>query len=103
MTACLTQRESGGNLAEVLDNLAGLIRERFVLKRHVRTVSAHGRMTGWVLACLAPTLATVLILIAPEHMSILIKDSLGRAMVGGVLLLQVLGVFVIRRILDFEV
>ena len=57
VTAVLTQRESGGNLAEVLDNLANLIRERFKVKRQVRTVSAHGRITGWVLSFLAPTLA----------------------------------------------
>ena len=103
VTACLTQRESGGNLAEVLDNLAGLIRERFVLKRHVRTVSAHGRMTGWVLALLAPTLAAVLVFIAPAHMAVLVTDPLGRAMVGGILVLQVAGVFFIRRIIDIEV
>lgn len=103
VTACLTQRESGGNLAEVLDNLAGLIRERFVLKRHVRTVSAHGRITAWVLGGLAPTLALVLVLIAPQHMAVLVTDPLGRAMVGGVLLLQVIGVFAMRRIIDIEV
>jgi tight adherence protein B len=103
VTACLTQRESGGNLAEVLDNLAGLIRERFVLKRHVRTVSAHGRITAWVLGGLAPTLALVLTFIAPQHMAVLVTDPLGRAMVGGVLLLQVIGVFAMRRIIDIEV
>lgn len=103
VTAVLTQRESGGNLAEVLDNLAALMRERFKVKRQVRTVSAHGRITGWVLAGMAPTLAIVLVLIAPEHMSVLITDPLGRAMVGAALLLQVIGVFVIRRIIDIEV
>ena len=103
VTAVLTQRESGGNLAEVLDNLAALMRERFMVKRQVRTVSAHGRITGWVLAGLAPALAAVLIFIAPEHMVVLITDPLGRGMVGAALLLQVIGVFVIRRIIDIEV
>ena len=50
VTAVLTQRETGGNLSEVLDNLAAVIRERFKVKRQVRVVSAHGRITGWVLA-----------------------------------------------------
>ena len=54
MTAVLTQREAGGNLAEVLDNLAGVIRERFKVKRQVRVITAHARVTGWVLAMLPP-------------------------------------------------
>jgi tight adherence protein B len=103
VTAVLTQRESGGNLAEVLDNLAALMRERFKVKRQVRTLSAHGRITGWVLVGLAPTLAAALVFIAPQHMSVLITDPLGRAMVAGALLMQVTGVFVIRRIIDIEV
>ena len=58
VTAVLTQREAGGNLAEVLDNLAAVIRERFRVKRQVRVVTAHARMTGWVLALLPPSLAS---------------------------------------------
>ena len=54
VTAVLTQREAGGNLAEVLDNLGDVIRERFKVKRQVRVVTAHGRITGWVLAMLPP-------------------------------------------------
>ena len=49
-TAVLTQRETGGNLSEILDNLAAVIRERFKVKRQVRAVTAHGRITGWILA-----------------------------------------------------
>ncbi len=56
ITAVLTQREAGGNLAEVLDNLAGLIRERSRVKRQVRVTSAHGRITGWVLSMMPPAL-----------------------------------------------
>ena len=103
VTAVLTQREAGGNLAEVLDNLARLMRERFTVKREVRTISAHGRITGWVLAGLGPSLAAILVFIAPEHMALLITDPLGRFMVGASLLLQVVGVFIIRRIIDVEI
>lgn len=103
VTAVLTQRESGGNLAEVLDNLAALIRERFKVKRQVRTVSAHGRITGWVLSFLAPTLAAVLILIAPSHMALMIEDPLGVQMIIGAMSLQIIGVIAIRRIIDIEV
>jgi len=103
VTAVLTQRESGGNLAEILDNLAAIIRERFVIKRHVRVVSAHGRITGWVLGALPLVLAGLLVLIAPAHMSVMITDPLGRQMVVAAVVLQIVGVLIIRRILDVEV
>lgn len=103
VTAVLTQRESGGNLAEVLDNLSALIRERFKVKRQVRTVSAHGRITGWVLSFLAPTLAAVLTMLAPEHMMLMIEDPIGVQMVIGAMVLQIIGVIAIRRIINIEV
>ena len=103
VTAVLTQRESGGNLAEVLDNLATLIRERFKVKRQVRTVSAHGRITGWVLAFLAPTLAAILTLIAPQHMALMTQDPIGIQMIIGAMALQIVGVIAIRRIINIEV
>jgi tight adherence protein B len=103
VTAVLTQRESGGNLAEVLDNLSALMRERFKVKRQVRAISAHGRITGWVLTFLAPTIAAILIVIAPAHMAVMIEDRLGIEMVVGALVLQVIGIIAIRRIIDIEV
>ena len=57
VTAVLTQRETGGNLAEVLDKLSALMRERFKVPRQVSAVSAHGRITGWVLSALPPAVA----------------------------------------------
>ena len=57
VTAVLTQKEAGGNLSEVLDNLATIIRDRFKVKRQVRVISAHGRITGWVLSALPTSLA----------------------------------------------
>ncbi len=103
VTAVLTQRESGGNLAEVLDNLAHLMRERFKVKRQVRTLSAHGRITGWVLGCLAPVIAALLTAMAPEHMSLMVTDPLGRAMVGGAVVLQIIGIYIMRRVINIEV
>lgn len=103
VTAVLTQRESGGNLAEVLDNLAELMRERFKVKRQVRAATAHGRITGWVLALLAPALAAVMLVVAPAHISLLATDPMGRRMVLLGILLQIIGVFAIRRIVDIEV
>jgi len=103
VTAVLTQRESGGNLAEVLDNLARLMRERFTVRREVRTLSAHGRITGLVLVCLTPALAAVLFFLAPAHMMLLISDPLGRFLVGACIILQVIGGLAIRKIINIEI
>jgi tight adherence protein B len=101
-TAVLTQRESGGNLSEVLDNLASVIRERFKVKRQVRVISAHGRMTGWVLAALPPVLAAALFMINPDHMMILVRDPLGVQMIVVAIVLQVMGTFIIRKLVNIE-
>ena len=77
VTAVLTQRESGGNLSEVLDNLASVMRERFKVKRQIRVISAHGRLSAWVLSWLAPALAGVLFLMSPDFMRILWEDPIG--------------------------
>ena len=102
VTAVLTQRETGGNLSEILDNLSRVIRERFKVKRQVRVMSAHGRITGWVLAGIPPVLAVVLSALSPDLMRLLVDDPLGRQLLGGALFLQVIGILVIRRILDVE-
>jgi tight adherence protein B len=103
VTAVLTQRESGGNLAEVLDSLAALVRERFRLKRQVRVLSAHGRITGSVLAALPIVLSAILFLIAPEHISKLVTDPLGIRMVMAVVVLQVIGFLAMRKIINIEI
>jgi len=102
VTAVLTQREAGGNLAEVLDNLAGVIRERFKVKRQVRVITAHARVTGWVLAMLPPGLGLALTLLSPEHMSLLWTDPTGIKMVVLALVLQVAGTLIIRKLVDIE-
>ena len=103
VTAVMTQREMGGNLSEVLDKLAAVIRDRFKVKRQVRAVSAHGRITGWVLGALPPAVAAVIFVISPQHIRLLVDDPLGMYMVAGALVLQVIGVLVIRRIVDVEI
>ena len=99
-TAVLTQRETGGNLGEVLDNLASVIRDRFKVKRQVRVLTAHGRITGWILAGFPPALAAALFVIAPEHMSLLITDPLGVQMIIGALTLQIIGTMIIRKLVN---
>jgi tight adherence protein B len=102
VTAVLIQRESGGNLSEVLDNLAAVMRERFKVKRQVRVISAHGRITGWILAGLPPCLALVLFVMSPDHMRILIEDPLGVQMIVVAIVLQITGTLIIRRIVNVE-
>ncbi len=102
ITAVLTQREAGGNLAEVLDNLSGLIRERSRVKRQVRVTSAHGRITGWVLSMMPPILFVIMMLAAPEHMNTFVTDPLGIRMILLALALQVIGTLAIRKIVNVE-
>lgn len=102
VTAVQTQREMGGNLSEVLDRLAAVIRERFKVKRQVRSVSAHGRITGVVLGLLPPAVAGLLFVMSPEHIRLLFEDQIGIYMVMVALTLQVVGVVIIRRIVDVE-
>ena len=102
VTAILTQRETGGNLAEVLDNLGAVIRDRFKVKRQVRVLSAHGRITGWVLGCLPPALAMATLLINPNHLGTLLNDPLGHRMLIAAVVLQVLGTLTIRKLVQIE-
>jgi tight adherence protein B len=102
VTAVLTQRESGGNLSEVLDNLASVMRERFKLKRQIRVISAHGRISAWVLSCLPPALAGVLFMLSPDFMRILWEDPLGVRLVLIAITLQIVGTFIISRMVRIE-
>ena len=101
-TAVLTQRETGGNLSEVLDNLSVVIRDRFKVKRQVRVLTAHGRITGWILAGLPPALAVILTFVSPEHMKAMVTDPLGIQMlaVGGTM--QVIGTLIIRKLVNIR-
>ncbi len=102
-TAVLIQRETGGNLAEILDNLAHVVRERFKIRRQVRVYTAHGRLTGYVLLALPAALAVALSFINPDHMNLLFRERMGQTMIGGAILMQVLGYLWIRRIVRIEV
>lgn len=102
VTAVLTQREAGGNLGEVLDNLARVIRERFRVKRQIRVLSAHGRMTAGVLSGLPPSLAAFFMLTSPDYMAELTTDPLGVRMAIGAIVLQIIGMLVIRKLVDIE-
>jgi tight adherence protein B len=102
-TAVLTQREAGGNLAEVLDSLAATIRDRFRMKRQVRVLSAHGRITATVLAGLPFAVAGILWLAAPAYLMPLFTDPMGVRMLLAAAVLQVIGLVAIRRIVQIEI
>jgi tight adherence protein B len=102
VTAVLIQRESGGNLSEILDNLAGVMRERFRVKRQIRVLSAHGRISGWVLVCMPPALALVLFTINQEHRDLMFHDPLGQKMVITAATLQVVGTLIMRKIINIQ-
>jgi tight adherence protein B len=103
VTAVLIQRETGGNLSEILENLAYVVRERFKILRQVRVYTAHGRMTGYVLMALPAFLAIALKFINPEHMDLLFTNHWGRLMLCGVVVMQTIGYLWIRKIVTIEV
>jgi len=100
VTAVLIQREAGGNLAEVLNNLSGVIRDRFRVKRQMRVVSAHGRITGWILVCLPPVLGLALMTINKEARELMFGEKLGIQMMIGAAILQSIGALIIRKIIN---
>ena len=102
VTAVLTQRDAGGNLSEVLDNLSSIIRDRFRVKRQVRVISAHGRITGWVLSALPVSLGLFFAFTSPDIYRKFYTDPLGIKLILVALMLQIVGVFVIRRIVQIE-
>jgi tight adherence protein B len=102
VTAVLTQRDAGGNLSEVLDNLSSIIRDRFRVKRQVRVISAHGRITGWILSALPVSLALFFASTSPDTYRKFYTDPLGIKMIVFALTLQIAGVFIIRRIVQIE-
>jgi tight adherence protein B len=100
VTAVLIQRESGGNLSEILDNLAGVMRERFRVKRQMRVLSAHGRISGWILVCLPPVLAVVIFSINAETRDLMFHDPMGQQLMIAAGVLQVVGTLIMRKIIN---
>jgi tight adherence protein B len=97
------QRETGGNTAEVLDRVTDTIRERFELRRLVKTLTAQGRMSRWIVSALPVVLLSVITLINPGYMEPLYTESLGRVLLVGAGLFIVAGSIVIGRIVNIKV
>lgn len=103
VTAILIQREVGGNLAEILDNLAAVVRARFTIRRQLRVFTAQGRMTGYLLAALPLILFAILYTLNPSYMSILFTDPIGKILVGAAVSMQLIGFLWIRKIINIEI
>ena len=103
VSAVLLQRETGGNLSEVLSKLAFTIRERFRLKGHIKALTAHGRITASVLTALPIFLTVMLSITKPDYLKILIEDPTGRLLAMSSIVCQILAYVIIRRMINIEV
>ncbi len=103
VTAVMLQRETGGNLAEIFDNLSYMIRERFKIMRQVRVYTAQGRLTMVLLMMLPPVIVGIMLFMSPGFIMPLFHDPIGHALLAGGITLQTIGYFVIRKIIQIQV
>jgi tight adherence protein B len=103
VTAVLIQKETGGNLAEVLEGAAFVIRDRFRILGDVRTITAQARLSGLILTILPLGMCAALLVMAPDYLKTLIKDPVGPYLIGVAAFLQVVGFLFIRKIINVKV
>ncbi len=103
MSSVLLQQETGGNLGEILSKLAQIIRERFRIKGQVKAASAHGRITGLVLVLMPIAVAGFILMTTPQYLKDLAADNIGRKMIYGAIIAQIVGYFVIRKVTNIKV
>jgi tight adherence protein B len=102
-SSVLLQKQTGGNLSEILSRLAYIIRERFRLKGQVKAASAHGRLTATILTVLPLATMVCLLFVAPGYLQGMAEDSDGKLMIGGAVVAQILGNYFIKRIINIKV
>lgn len=102
ITAVLIQRQIGGNLAEILDNISFTIRERIRIKGEIKTLTAQGRISGMIIGFMPPVLFFILMIINPSYMMILIENRVGLIILGGSILSELLGAALIKKVLKIE-
>ena len=103
VSAVLLQKRTGGNLAEILDKLAYVIRERFKLRGKIRAISAHGRMTGAALSCIPIGVAVIMFYVNPDYVRFFFLDDVGNIMLACAIVLQLIGYAIMRQIVKIEV
>ena len=103
VTAVLIQRETGGNLAELLEKVAYTIRERFRIMGDLKTLTTSSRMSAWLLCGLPIFVAIAVTVLNPEYMSVLWKDPRGHWLIASALFMQVTGMLIVRKILNIKI
>ena len=103
VTSVLVQRETGGNLTEILEQIAKVVRGRFRFHRRVKTLSAEGRMSAWVLAMVPLVLFAAMTVISPDYLPMMLKEPEGRALAVFAVVWAGIGIYFIRRIIRIEV
>lgn len=103
ITAVLIQSESGGKLAEILEKVAIVIRGRFKLQRKIKSLSAEGRMSAWILSLIPFALAAMISVINPGYLPVLLNEPLGIKLIMGSFFMLIVGVFWIRSIIQIQV
>jgi tight adherence protein B len=103
VTAVILQRETGGNLAEILEQAAHVIRDRFRILGDVRTMTAQARLSGFVLFVLPIVMAGIIMVVAPEYLKGLVADPVGKYLIIMAVVLQITGFFIMRRIVNIKV
>jgi tight adherence protein B len=103
VTSVLVQKETGGNLAEILEQISGVIRSRFRFQRKVRSLSAEGRLSAWILAMTPFVLFVVISVSTPEYLPVLLEHPTGQKLVAFAFVMGIAGIFWIRRVIRIEV
>ena len=101
--AILVQKETGGNIGEILDNISRLIRERIQFKDHVAALTAEGRLSAIVLICLPIFMLIYMYLTNYDYLSLLWTEKIGHYMIFGAIIMQIIGSYVIKRIIDIDI
>jgi len=103
VTSVLVQRETGGNLAEILERISAVIRGRFKLQRKVKSLSAEGRMSAWILALVPLFLFAVITLTSPDYLPMMLEAEVGKKMIIYGAVSGIIGIYWIKKIIRIEV
>ena len=102
-TAVILQRQTGGDLAEILDKIGHLVRERFQIYGQIQSLTGEGRLSGIVLLALPPVLFIVMYRLNPDYVMVLFTDEIGKLMLAAAVFMQLAGAFVIKKIINIKV
>ncbi|HSE87514.1 MAG TPA: type II secretion system F family protein [Candidatus Binatia bacterium] len=102
-TALLVQREIGGSLAELLNKLSDIIRDRFRIERLIKSLTGQNRMSAWTVCSVPPFLAVFMFIREPQMMNDMLSDPMGRAMLAAALVLEIVGILVFRKLIKVHI